>query len=66
MVRTAGTPTHIKITLGAFTTNYTNVLTGANSNHTMAWTPLANMYDRAGNGLTGLGALNQGTAARAF
>lgn len=65
MIRVGATPTQVQITLGAITTNYTNVLTGANSNHTMAWAPLANMYDRAGNALTGLGALN-GSAAKSF
>ena len=62
MVRTAGTPTQVKVTLGAITTDYTSVVTGANSNHTMAWTPLANMYDRAGNGLTALTPVNSAAA----
>ena len=62
MVRVAGTPTQIRITLGAVTTNYTGVLTGANANHTMAWTPLANMYDRADNALPNLTALNSAAA----
>ena len=66
MVRVSGTPTEVRITLGANTTNYDRVLTGGVLPHTMAWTPLAGMYDRAGNALTDLATVNQILPATSF